>query len=59
MDGPAALHQSRNEAYTVLYNEVECCTIKERLKAEIVTLTDKQAEYVLRQLTLLLEKEAP
>lgn len=59
MDGPAALPQSRNEAYTVLCNEAECCTIKERLKAEIVTLTDKQAEYVLRQLTLLLEKEAP
>lgn len=57
MDGPEALPQSRNEAYTVLCNEAEYCTIKERLKAEIITLTDKQAEYVLRQLTRLLEKE--
>ena len=57
MDGPAVLPQSRNEAYTVLCNEAECCAIKERLKAEIVTLTDKQAEYVLRQLTCLLEKK--
>jgi hypothetical protein len=59
MDEPAILRQSLNDGSYILCNEAECCTIKERLKAEIATLTDKQAEYVLRQLTLLLEKEAP
>lgn len=59
MDEPAILRQSLNNGSYILCNEAKCCTIKERLKAEIVTLTDKQAEYVLRQLALLLEKEAP
>lgn len=59
MDEPAILRQSLNNGSYILCNEDECCTIKERLKTEIVTLTDEQAEYVLRQLTLLLEKEAP
>lgn len=43
----------------MLCNEDKCDMIREQLKAEIATLTEKQAEYVLRQLMLLLEKEAP
>jgi len=35
----------------------ECGTIKEVLKKEIATLTDQQAEYVLRRLQCLLQSE--
>ena len=41
----------------MLYNEEKCDTIREQLKAEIATLTEKQAEYVLRELERLLQKE--
>lgn len=41
----------------MLCNDAKCDTIREQLKAEIATLTEKQAEYVLRELERLLQKE--
>lgn len=35
----------------------KCSTIRERLKEEILTLTDTQAEYVLRRLQCLLHEK--
>ena len=35
----------------------KCGTIRERLKEEILTLTDTQAEYVLRRLQCLLHEK--
>lgn len=38
-----------------LANSVKCDTIKEILKKEITTLTDRQVEYVLDQLQKLIQ----
>ncbi len=41
----------------MLCNDEKNGTIREQLKAEIATLTEKQAEYILRELERLLQKE--
>ena len=37
---------------------VSCETVRDRLKAEILTLTDAQAEFVLRSLECLLREKS-
>lgn len=40
-----------------LANGVKCDTIRDVLKQEIATLTDRQAEYVLEQLRQMLQAQ--
>ena len=50
------VHSNSNPAG--LKNKGGCETIRETLKQEIITLTDRQAEYVLRRLKCLLREKS-
>lgn len=43
--------------YAIIKDTLPQCDIKKKLKAEIITLTDRQAEYVLTQLQRLIQEE--
>ncbi len=48
----------RNDSnYATMKDTLPQCDIKKKLKKEIITLTDSQAEYVLTQLQRLIQRE--